>query len=437
MTESKARLIAGLIDNTGDIKSTSLDNVSAGLTVYATLDDLPTSGLTSGDQAFITATSRIYVSNGSGWYNVALINATPRLTVSPSGTVALAIDGSTPTVITLTATDSDNADASLTYSVDSDGNFGGLGTISQDSSVFTITPLSEGSATTSSSTLTFKASDGISFGSGTTTFSLTFGATYSNLLNSTDYALGTTGGTFNASVKKQGTHSFYIVGNGVTSRNPGANSGSAVTYNDWTISFWFYIQSFKIYNSVPQIHLFNSNDKYLGNNNYSFGTKGNLLLGGGTNDGTFYLASDVHNGSNQGGMMGNAGAGSWVTGAWYHLVFSGSTTGPAIGAWITREGQSFGNLVSRETFGGGSFGVSRVSALKIGGTTGLYLHGSYGTASDGGNVYYDDFRIYNAKASSSDAQAIFNSAGDVTLNSNPMQNNLKLAYTFDNTANSL
>ena len=181
------RTLAGLIDTSGDVKSTSLDNVppsgldsaqvlsiAGGLTVYATLDDLPTSGLTSGDQAYITSTNRIYVSNGSGWYNVALINATPSLSIDPTGSVTLAIDGSTPTVITLTGTDSDNADANLIYSAESDGNFGGLATLSQDSSVFTITPLGEDSATTETSTLTFKVSDGVSFGSGTTTFTLTF-----------------------------------------------------------------------------------------------------------------------------------------------------------------------------------------------------------------------------------------------------------------------
>jgi hypothetical protein len=179
MAESKARLLSGILDNTGDIKSTSLDNVSTGLTVYATIEDLPTSGLTSGQQAFVTSANRVYVSNGSGWYSVALFNATPRLTIDPTGTVVLATDGSTPTVITLTGTDSDNADASLIYSVESDGSFGGLATLSQDSSVFTITPLSEDSATTTSSTLTFKVSDGVSFGSGTTEFSLTFGPDWS------------------------------------------------------------------------------------------------------------------------------------------------------------------------------------------------------------------------------------------------------------------
>ena len=161
------RSIANLVDGSGNL-------VDVGLSVYPTINDLPTTSLNSGDQAFVSSTSRMYISNGSGWYNVALINATPTLTISPSGAIALEIDGSTPTVITLTGTDSDNADANLTYTVESDGSFANIATLSQDSSVFTITPLAEGSATPGSSTLTFKVSDGISFGSGTTALSLAF-----------------------------------------------------------------------------------------------------------------------------------------------------------------------------------------------------------------------------------------------------------------------
>jgi hypothetical protein len=179
------RSMANLIDGSGSLAD------GGGVTVYATKENLPTTGLTSGDQAYVSNTSRLYISNGSGWYNVALINATPSLTIDPTGAIALAKDGSTPTTITLTATDSDNAVAGLSFSVDSDGNFAGLGTLSQDSSVFTITPLSEDSATTTTSTLTFKASDGISFGSGQRTLSLTFAAAnskYTTLLSKADTA---------------------------------------------------------------------------------------------------------------------------------------------------------------------------------------------------------------------------------------------------------
>ena len=185
MPKSINRKLAELVvPSTTTLKESVLDDISAGVTPYATLDDLPTSNLTLGDQAFVTSNQRLYLSNGSGWYNVAMFNATPNLTVSPSGVITLATDGTTPTVITLTGTDSDNADANLIYTAESDGSFGGLATLSQDSSVFTITPLAEGSATTTSSTLTFKVSDGISFGTGTTEFSLTFGLDWANATES-------------------------------------------------------------------------------------------------------------------------------------------------------------------------------------------------------------------------------------------------------------
>ena len=146
---------------------------SIGLLSFSTLDSLPINNLEAGQQAYVTETNRLYVSNGSGWFNVALINASPTLTIDPAGTIVLATDG-TPTTITLTATDSDAPDALISFSVESDGSFSGLGTISQDSSVFTITPKIEDSATTTSSTLTFKASDGVNFGTGTSALSLTF-----------------------------------------------------------------------------------------------------------------------------------------------------------------------------------------------------------------------------------------------------------------------
>jgi hypothetical protein len=217
---SKNRDIADILGKTENVNTNNAairsitDNV--GLEVYATLDDLPTTELTSGDQAFITSTNRVYVSNGSGWYNVALINATPRLSISPSGTITLAVDGSTPTVITLTGTDSDNADANLVYSVESDGSFANIATISQDSSVFTITPLAEDSATPGSSTLTFKVSDGISFGSGTTEFSLTFGPDWSatpteTIVRSTDVEAGD---KFGISLSISKDNNYLIVGAG-------------------------------------------------------------------------------------------------------------------------------------------------------------------------------------------------------------------------------
>ena len=35
-------------------------------------------GLTAGDESFVKSNSRLYVSNGDGWYNTTLVNRTPR-----------------------------------------------------------------------------------------------------------------------------------------------------------------------------------------------------------------------------------------------------------------------------------------------------------------------------------------------------------------------
>lgn len=161
---------------------------ASGIQVYATPDLLPTSGLTAGDQAFVTSNSRIYISNGSGWYNVALINSTPTFTSGPAGSYTLATD-LTPTVITLVAQDSDGQ--VVTYSAAADSNMTPLATLSQDSSVFTVTPLHDSAGGgTGSFNITFQATDGIGIASGVSTFSLTFGPPVYDVDLSTGYRLG-------------------------------------------------------------------------------------------------------------------------------------------------------------------------------------------------------------------------------------------------------
>ena len=161
--------------NRGDFRLNLASEVGGGLQVYDSIGLLPVVGLTSGDQALVTSTNRLYVSNGSGWYNIALVNATPVLSVSQTGT----IDLSSAVNITVTATDSDNSNATLSLSVESGGDFFKLATLALDSSVYTITPRSEDSAVSlgydGSATLTFKATDGISIASVQNTFTLSFG----------------------------------------------------------------------------------------------------------------------------------------------------------------------------------------------------------------------------------------------------------------------
>src|SRR6056300_36442 len=112
---TRAKLFSQLaksVDATGTITSDGISSsVSLGATVYDSIGQLPMSGYTAGEQAFVKSTSRLYINSGVGWYNVAVINNTPTIqsiTDSDGGTTpfALGIDG-TATTITITAQDSD------------------------------------------------------------------------------------------------------------------------------------------------------------------------------------------------------------------------------------------------------------------------------------------------------------------------------------------
>ena len=159
--------------------TTLVRSEAAPIVKYDSIGALPTTGLTSGDRALVensdSNSARFYISNGYGWYNMALVNLSPSISLSPSGTITLSDAGATSTV-TVTSSDSDNPDAIISYSIESDGNMVTTGTtVTQDSSVFTFDPLTADSGGVAGSfTLTFKASDGIGFTTATKDFSLTF-----------------------------------------------------------------------------------------------------------------------------------------------------------------------------------------------------------------------------------------------------------------------
>jgi len=186
MAESRNRSFAKLakdVDTSGNIVAAGISSsvTLGGATIYASRANLPSSGNTAGDQAFTTDTNRLYIWNGSGWYNVALLNVAPAISsvtdsdggVSP---FSLSTEGAV-TTITITAADSDGDP--ITYTASADSNFAGLGTVSQADNVFTITPLSQDSATTESGTITFTATDGVNVASsGVQTFRLRFVSQY-------------------------------------------------------------------------------------------------------------------------------------------------------------------------------------------------------------------------------------------------------------------
>lgn len=176
------------VDSEGEIITTSgqiVDSAfvlsqapaSSSFTFYNTLDSLP-SNADEGQLAFVEANTRMYLNDGSGWYSIAAVNLSPSLTLSPSGSIELATDG-TPSTVTITATDTDDPSAILSYSVESDGNMLATGTtVTQDSSVFTITPITQESGGVAGDfTLSFKVSDQIDEAIANKSFSLTFQST--------------------------------------------------------------------------------------------------------------------------------------------------------------------------------------------------------------------------------------------------------------------
>ena len=135
--------------------------------VYATAADLPLSDNPVGNKAFVVATKRLYLWNGSGWYNIALVNTGLTMTTGSAATYTLATDG-TDTVITLVANDPEDVPITWSYAVTS-GSLGSTATVSQADNVFTITPSTTDSGSFS---LTFTASDGINTATSTSAFSL-------------------------------------------------------------------------------------------------------------------------------------------------------------------------------------------------------------------------------------------------------------------------
>ena len=214
-----------------------------GIQTFSTLDSLPISSLTAGDRAFVEANKRLYISNGNGWFNVALVNLSPTMSLDPSGAITLSTDGTASTV-TITASDSDNPNALLSFSVESDGNMLATGTtVTQDSSVFTINPLTADSGGVAGNfTLTFKTTDAINVASSSTSFSLSF----VNIVDSSAETYALVKATGNAVSNSEITylHASDASSNFTEANNPRAatfspyRSGGYSYFNDATNTVW-------------------------------------------------------------------------------------------------------------------------------------------------------------------------------------------------------
>ena len=264
----------------------AFDTVAAGAVVYATADLLPLSGFAAGDMAYVTATNRFYINNGSGWYSVSLVNTNPNITsVQDAGSnttpFTLATDGSTATVVTITAADPEGVPLTYSYGITNgslngctvtgaDGTSARVAGTAYTDNVFTVTPHASQDATF---TLTFTASDGINQATSANAFSLSFVTTVTDSNHTTLLATATSIGD-NSTIEDSSSnnHSITVYGDATAGTfSPYRSGGYSLSLNGtdesfepnhssasglgttWSVSCWAYIPSSGATNLYPYI----------------------------------------------------------------------------------------------------------------------------------------------------------------------------------------
>lgn len=354
----------------------------SGVTVYATADQLPGSG-NAGDMAYVSATNRLYLWTGTGWYNIALINTNPTIS-GVSSSYTLASDG-TATVITVTATDPEGIP--ITYSIASDTS-GNIATVTQgtgsNTNVFTITP-STNTANAGTFSLTFRASDGVNIASSIASFTLQFSVTnqnYTTALITSTGSNGATNGTFvdsssanktvtnlNASQTsfspyRHGGYSTYFDGSGDNLTAPSSADFNFGT-GDVTVEGWIN-QSLSV---GSQYGIFGNFDTS-GNGTYAFWYNGTVGTGA-----EFRVATD--NVANMIGFRADTPVNEW-----FHFAYVRSS-----GAWkfylngieVTTRNTDVGDT------DGASFGTIAPTIGSF--TNGIYMQG-----------YFTDLRVVKGTA---------------------------------------
>ena len=340
--------------------------------VISDLDSLPTSSLIGGQKAVVENSNSLYITDGSGWYNVGFnTNFNPRWVTEPSATATIA-DSATPLIITALAADSDGI-ALVDQSTASD-SAQYMATITSDSSVFTFTPKTKAQVAASVAAgdlqesngdfvYSFKFSDGINFVSKDVTI------TYNPGQLPPDWA-GTRGFVMGGWNDRDGVQYLNIATDtSVTATN---NLTGSAAYGDHAVSTGELV-------IIPQ-----SNTNILAVNSPTLGTS--------TNFATRYFSSNAQRGS----AAGNGERGVWRGGNssyynkfdWMALV-SGATTA------------SFANLPSQfgtddAMAGNSTKGLSGMGShtSDYGGTNRCYyvLYDTTGSAYNFGNLGYDATR---------------------------------------------
>ena len=355
-----------------DTVQSNVTSAGSGVAVYATPDLLPLTGTDAGEQAYVNSTNRLYISNGTGWYSIGLVNTNPAITSvqdASAGTTpfTLAIDGSA-TVITITASDPEDVPLTYSYAVTSGSLTNGGGTTATvvqgtgaNTNQFTITPTTT-EAYAGTFDLTFTTSDGINQASSVNNFTLNFitsiaNSNYTTLLatatgtsdnnNITDASTNNHSITVNGDAHA-GTFSPYRSGGYATSFSRSASSEleiasmPAIGSGDCSIEVWCKIDS-QAWNGIISRGAYNSSGTF-SLSSRSGDTELTLIWSG-----TIYTTSGA-----------NINAGEWK---WVQVIRSSGTVtiyvnGSSVGSWSNSANVSstsnyiIGRVDSSDYFGG-------------------------------------------------------------------------------------
>ena len=232
MTSSRTRVLASLIQDE-KLKESFVPTDSAVTSkVYNFIDDLPLTNNTTGDQAYVKASNRLYIWNGSGWTAISLINLSPTWDSEASTTYTFATDG-TSIVIEIIARDSDGP--YITYNATTDSDFDAIGTITKDSDAgrrFVATPLDSdgGTQTSGTGTVTFTATDGINNLNTVSTFSITFSSVVADSAETVFLMKASGNSAVNSAITYQNASD---VSTGFTETDNGAGGPQASTFSPY------------------------------------------------------------------------------------------------------------------------------------------------------------------------------------------------------------
>ena len=162
----------------GSIRYSGIEDAGiagSGTTAYANTTDLPTTEVTTGAMAYVSANNKLYMWNGSAWFNIAIVNQAPTAITGNQATYDLATNG-TPTIVTLVSTDPEGLPLIWSSSTSGDTQ---VGAVTNTDNVFTITPSTDG-ADIGTLSVTFSVTDGNNTETSVSSFTLEFLSPYWN-----------------------------------------------------------------------------------------------------------------------------------------------------------------------------------------------------------------------------------------------------------------